>query len=31
MEEKSGKIEINYTGAANKQTDDEFASDELPF
>lgn len=31
MKEQSGKIEINYTGTANKQTDDELVSDELPF
>jgi hypothetical protein len=31
MDEKSGKVAINYNGLANKQTDDEFVSDELPF
>lgn len=30
MEEKSGKFAIDY-GVANKQTNDDFASDELPF
>lgn len=30
MEEKSGKHAINY-GVANKQTDESFTSDELPF
>jgi len=31
MEEKSGKVEINYTGTAKKQSSEEFLSDELPF
>ena len=31
MDEKSGKVEINYTGTAKKQSSEEFLSDELPF
>ncbi len=31
MDEKSGKFAIDYQGTTNKQTDEVFASDELPF
>ncbi len=31
MDEKSGKVEINYTGTTKKQSSAEFFSDELPF
>lgn len=31
MDEKSGKVAINYSNATNKQTNDEFVSDEVPF
>ena len=31
MDEKSGKFAIDYNGVANKQIDESFASDELPF
>ena len=31
MEEKSGKFPINYKQASNKQADDNFTEDELPF
>jgi hypothetical protein len=30
MEERSGKFAIDY-GVANKQTNDDFLSDEVPF
>jgi hypothetical protein len=31
MDEKSGKFAIDYNGVANKQIDESFTSDELPF
>ena len=31
MDEKSGKVAINYNGSVHKQSSEEFLGDELPF